>query len=951
MSADFLFEYFFQLYHYQYGLPLLILAFCTVFLFFSLYFFYKLLKSEQPDNEFNAGKFNLYMGFSLLVFVVVIITTSWAGLRLNKQKVLSDAEEMLKSVRDTSIESLMVWLQNKSSVIQHIGKNEQLVSYVEQLMQQPPNKQALLQAEVTQALRKFHQQEKPILGGLGFFVIDRNNINIGSMRDSNLGAVNLIAEQKPALLKRVFNGETVFIPPVYSDVHIKTAKHRDIATPPTMFIATPIKNKAGAVIAVFTNRLDPGMQFSEILRTGRIGESGETYAVDSRGLLISESRFEDHLLEIGLLEQSQSSVLSITISDPGVNLSKGLKAVAAPEQRPLTKMAQQVLKRNIGQNVDGYRDYRGVRVIGAWAWLPKLGIGITTEIDEEEALSSYFASRNVIIFILTIVVLVTLGTFVFIISMAMRTNRVLHSSRDELETKVIERTAQIRAKESQFRHILQSSPIAILMSNQQGAITFANNGASTLLGCDQQTLLTMTEALIYASEDDYESIQTELKAKGHIYNKEVKFIRRDQTEGWGLMSLVATEFKSQATTLIWCSDISEHKKYEVNLAVAKEQAEKASQAKSDFLSSMSHELRTPLNAILGFGQLLKIDVEDEESISNVVEILKAGEHLLRLINDILDLAAIESGKLSLSIENVLLDDVFTECFSLITPLAEQREIYLQKPVSRFRVKGDYMRIKQVLLNLLSNAIKYNQNKGRVDVECVALSKETIRITVTDTGIGLSEEDQQQIFQEFNRMGLENSNIEGTGIGLVISKRLVEMMDGRIGVQSGISQGSSFWIELQAYQSEMEGAAANLSENLLSGEQQQKERIQEKTGKTILYVEDNPANLTVVTKVIQKHSSYDLISAPDGKLGIDLAFTHLPDLILLDINLPGQSGYDILKILQRNDATKSIPVIAVTANARDSDIKKGMDAGFTDYITKPINIAKLLSAVNNILEDE
>lgn len=374
--------------------------------------------------------------------------------------------------------------------------------------------------------------------------------------------------------------------------------------------------------------------------------------------------------------------------------------------------------------------------------------------------------------------------------------------------------------------------------------------------------------------------------------------------------------------------------------------EKANKAKSEFLSTMSHELRTPLTAILGFGELIEM-LADDENKRYASKIIHAGDHLLSLINDILDLSAIESGKLTLSIENVSLKDVLTEAISLMAPQAHKSTIQIIAPTSEniiCYVQADYMRLKQVLLNLLSNAIKYNREGGTITVTCKPCSNDRTRITVTDTGAGMSDAQLQQLFQEFNRVGAERTDIKGTGIGLVITKRLIELMGGIIGVESEQEKGTSFWFELKQV----------INPELISPEHQAIMQNMAKSGvmpsnKKILYIEDNPNNLLLVSQIIKQYSPHEIISAPDGRLGIDLAMTQLPALILLDINLPYDDGYTVLKKLRENDLTKNIPVIAVTANSMESDKKRAKAAGFDDYITKPINFRLFLDAIRTALD--
>jgi signal transduction histidine kinase/CheY-like chemotaxis protein len=386
------------------------------------------------------------------------------------------------------------------------------------------------------------------------------------------------------------------------------------------------------------------------------------------------------------------------------------------------------------------------------------------------------------------------------------------------------------------------------------------------------------------------------------------------------------------------------------LANANEEARSANQAKSAFLSSMSHELRTPLNAILGFAQILTSNtlpstLEQKKEFAN--HILKSGRHLLTLINEILDLAKVESGTITLSMEPVALSDILHECRTMIEPIAATRKVRVLFPdVHGAVVMADRTRLKQVLLNLLSNAVKYNRDEGAVVLTCDQPTPTRMRLSVQDTGNGLKPDQVASLFQPFNRLGQESGTQEGTGIGLVVTKRLVELMGGEIGVTSSPGVGSVFWIELASTAPRTSGMverAAPLDDMPLLPASGSEPRL-------LLYVEDNPANLRLVEEIVAFRRDLRLLSAHDGHLGLELARAHRPDVILMDLNLPGMSGFEVLRQLGADPDTASIPVIALTANAMPRDIERGMAAGFHRYLTKPIDIDKFTEAINSTLAE-
>jgi PAS domain S-box-containing protein len=389
------------------------------------------------------------------------------------------------------------------------------------------------------------------------------------------------------------------------------------------------------------------------------------------------------------------------------------------------------------------------------------------------------------------------------------------------------------------------------------------------------------------------------------------------------------------------------------LALATAAAERANRAKSEFLSNMSHELRTPLNAVVGFGQLLASSDRalrsPERQAVFVDHIVNAGRHLLTLINEVLDLAQIEAGRLTVRIDRSALAEVFAECEAMIEPLASQRGIRVLFPHEcDLAVMADRTRLKQVLLNLLSNAVKYNRERGAVVVDCTRPGPERVRISVQDTGAGLRPDQVDGLFEPFNRLGQESGGTEGSGIGLVVTKRLVELMGGEIGVTSTPGIGSVFWIELPA---DTARPAASASDAVAAEPAGNGAASTAATGavSTVLCVEDNPASLQLVQEVLASRADVRLLAAPNGRLGVELARRHLPALILMDNNMPEMSGREAQAILRSDPRTADIPIIALSANAMPGAIDKGLAAGFFRYLTKPFDVHDLLAAVDEALK--
>jgi signal transduction histidine kinase/CHASE3 domain sensor protein/ActR/RegA family two-component response regulator len=440
--------------------------------------------------------------------------------------------------------------------------------------------------------------------------------------------------------------------------------------------------------------------------------------------------------------------------------------------------------------------------------------------------------------------------------------------------------------------------------------------------------------------------------RGEEVRQQILFVARSHHAGglWVRMSAFPlwTDVGVVRGAVVVFTDITVHQRHQDSLARAKDEAERANQAKSEFVSRMSHELRTPLNAILGFAQLLDMARLKPAHRDSVGQILKAGRHLLTLINEVLDISRIESGKLSLSPEPVLASDVVREALALVQPQAAERHIRIDSEAvagSTLFLRADRQRLKQVLINLLSNAIKYNREGGMVTIACQASGEGKIRLMVSDTGSGIPADKLDRLFSPFERLGAEQSGIEGTGIGLAFSKRLTEAMGGVLGVESQAGAGSTFFIEMPGAQAPIEDLGLSHSGQLAAAAA----AVAGSAHPTVLCIEDNPSNLQLIERILACRPEIRLLTALHGLAGIKLAQQHIPSLILLDVHLPDIDGKEVLLQLKADSLTAAIPVIVVSADATHRQETRLREAGARDYLTKPIDVPSFLEKVDEVLQ--
>jgi len=517
------------------------------------------------------------------------------------------------------------------------------------------------------------------------------------------------------------------------------------------------------------------------------------------------------------------------------------------------------------------------------------------------------------------------------------------SERKASEAALDKSRAELEAALQANQLIMDNSQDVICTVSDDGRFLSLNAACEQLWGYTAKELTGRAYIELVHPDDRVKSaaVEKELRKKGKVTDSVNRYIRKDGT----LVDVLWSATWSEKDRIFFCvaHDVTDRARIEKALRDAKEEADRANHAKSDFLSRMSHELRTPLNSILGFGQLLDRQSPSEIQRPRIRYILSAGRHLLNLINEVLDISRIESGTLQLSLEPVCIEEAIGEALDLMRPLASERKINLgpgEPLATTTYVLADRQRLKQVLLNLLSNAVKYTAVEGSVSIEFAESARFT-RISVRDTGAGIPVEKLARLFTPFDRLGAEQSPVEGTGLGLALCQRLVQAMNGTIGVSSTLGNGSTFWLELPQSDSPLQKMQA--SPTAAAGDD-------EGAGETrrLLYIEDNFSNVTLVEQMLAERPALELMTAMQGRVGLELARKHSPDLILLDLHLPDVPGWQVLAQLKADHLTREIPVVVISADATTPQIKRLISAGARSYLTKPIDITEFFRVVDEVL---
>ena len=768
---------------------------------------------------------------ALIFFFILVGYLTNEVLDYNKREILKDTRNSLSSILQTTTEGLKIWISDKKKYMTQVGENAVLVKDIKRLLNVPPNTKALLESDELADIRQFFEETQDRFGETGFYIINEDFISIGSKRDNQIGKRNLIAEKRPDLLERVFKGDTVFIPPIRSDIYLHEKKTETSQLPSTIFIVAPVRDTNGTILAALARRLDPAEDFSRVIQLGRIGDSGETYAFNRNGKLLSESRFDDDLRNIGLIASDAKGILEIEIRDPGGNMVTGYRPEIPRHQQPFTYMAERAIRGEAGENMTGYRDYRGVLVYGVWLWDSLLGLGITTEIDVEEALLPYRVVSWTTIGVLVVVLFFSSAGVIFTLFFGERANRVLQKARMGLEEEVQQRTADLRENEKKLNEALKASNAA-------------------------------------------------------------------------------------------------------------------THAKTAFLANMSHEIRTPMNAIIGFSEILIQTNLDDMQSKHVNTINRSAKSLLSLLNDILDIAKLEEGRLEIESITFNLPQVIDDVVSTLSIKAQEKKIIINlhyDPALPNCFTGDPARLRQVLINLMGNAIKFT-DKGSVTLQVEPTKeKDFLHFKIKDTGIGIPENRLEAIFAPFAQADTSTTRkYGGTGLGTTISRQIVECMQGKIWAENNEGPGSTFHFTAYIPQAD----SVSLSQ---AGAEKIQVAFNAARALKILLAEDIPENVELASIRLEA-VGHQLDVAVNGLETVEKFSKESYDLILMDVQMPVMDGLEATREIRKIEVERGghIPIISLSASALAKDKVHCIEAGMDGFVSKPIDFNELFSEIAKIV---
>lgn len=902
--------------------------------------------------------------FRLLLGLIPIALIVWLTLGTIDTQMRVSLTSELQTVLDTTRGGLRIWAAARKAHITAWAESNNVRQAVAVQLQLPRTAETLRRGPALKALRMLlnpavQQDHSP----LGFAVVAPDGVQVAAAVDELVGGRE-VQRYDPTSITRAFTGATTLGVPFLTTTEVDLGN--GVISPtesPAMIVASPVRDARGTVIAVLTFFLDPDKDFTRITQLGRMGRTGETYAFDRMGRLVTESRFDRELRAIGLIPQGNSTphgILGIEIRDPGGNMLEGFRPTQPRAQQPLTRMAQNAVLGISGLDIDGYRDYRGVPVVGAWTWDQELEMGLTTEIDVAEAYHPLTTMRTIILAMLVVVGCVML---IVVLMLVKRARTLAHSLEQQRRVEDALRNSEARTK-----LVIDTALDAVIEMDIHGCVREWNRQAEVLFGWSRAEILGQDLATCIIPERFRAAHRAGLRLfvdrrQGTVLNRriEVAALRRDGREIPIELALTPQLMTGEQFFTAFVRDITERRQAQaileqgaaelnlrnVELAQARDHALAATQSKSTFLATMSHEIRTPMNAIVGMADLLLETSLTADQQDYVHRFSRAATVLLKLVNDILDTSKIEAGQLTL--ETIPFDpaDLLEETAELMAVKAQTKQLELIlhiDPTVPSLVMGDPTRLGQILINLIGNAVKFTA-RGAITIyltrETQAAQPGMLHLSVSDSGIGIPSNMLRQIFEDFTQVdSTVTRRYGGTGLGLGITKRLVELMGGDIWVESVEGVGSTFHALLCL------PAACN-------PEVQPHPSPHSLTGKRILVVDAHATNRLVVRELITAAGG-EVLDAPDGPSALSMLAQHQTDeqsvhLIILDRQLPGMEEFEVVRQFRATFRCDDIPVMVLTSNLREKPLLQLDNGRPFVWVRKPLRRRTFLNAVQSVFD--
>ncbi len=895
------------------------------------------------------------LAFQSAVFVFLIVSLAgigWGVLRATEREMKQNLAEQLKSTLSANKESFNSWGREKKLDAQVLASQpeirQKILSQVALAKQEFSTEKSFAQSRDLQWLRKHLGAACAKYGFIGFVLLDNTGLQVGALLEEPVGKRQLI--EISDIFARSFEGETVVSHPFAGEVNLPDVHGVWQSNLPTMFVATPVRDDAGEIKGVLAFRMRPEIEFSKILTVGRFGSTGETYVFNDAGVMLSESRFNHQLKALGLIpgQSGDSAIFNLEIRNPGGNMALGFRPGLPQEQLPFTFMAEKALRKESGVNVDGYNDYRGVPVVGAWTWLAEFDIGMAIEMDVDEA----FAPLNTIV--MGFYLILGLLFFSTLFGFFLRVKQTRIENERNLARKKIEQN------EMRLRSMMDGLTDAIITIDERGVICDFNPAAERIF--EYSSYEAIGRNIKFLMPEPYHG-EHDLYIERYLKGGAAKIIRT-QREVVGLrkngaafpMDLSISEVSLEGSRLFTGSarDISERKRAEEEIVKAKEKAElsrqeadRANRAKTEFLANMSHEIRTPMNAIIGMGDLLEETSLEAEQRQLVGVLRGAGENLLLLINDILDLSKIESGHIEL--ETIEFDPrhLLEKTIEILEVRAEEKGLELNHHISPNvpnGLLGDSHRLRQVLINLIGNAIKFTDHgEVLIRAEQVGSSegKSELLFSISDTGPGIPREKLGTIFNSFSQADTSiTRKYGGTGLGLAICKRLVELMGGGIRVESELGKGSVFHFTVQ-----FDELKQHATETL---------DVPDKLKKMKTLVVEHRASVRSMIKDHLLDWGLWVTDVGCAKMAFE-AIKRSRDneepfqLLLINSRLPGLGGFRLVEKIHAELKTHIPSVMMMPIDARSGDIGQCKNMGLVDYVTKFIHPAEFLEKITSVID--